>query len=159
HRIDRRRGRAAEEDGRGSPGGAQKRAAASRSRRDRGARGGRCALRGQAHLAVERQLQGRRGRHAAHRQLRGTGQRARALSRWLAACLVVLIAACAAPALERGSPAQTRLSEAEARAAALARSGDYAGAARFYGEALRLATSLENRSEERRVGKECRARW
>jgi tetratricopeptide (TPR) repeat protein len=66
------------------------------------------------------------------------------LSRWLAACLVALIAACAAPALERGSPAQARLGEAEARAAALARSGDYAGAARFYGEALRIATSLEN---------------
>jgi tetratricopeptide (TPR) repeat protein len=66
------------------------------------------------------------------------------LSRWLAACLVALIAACAAPALERGSPAQARLSEAEARAAALARSGDDAGAARFYGEALRIATSLEN---------------
>jgi hypothetical protein len=66
------------------------------------------------------------------------------LSRWLAACLVALIAACAAPALERGSPAQARLGEAEARAAALARSGDYAGAARFYGEALRIATSVEN---------------
>jgi len=30
------------------------------------------------------------------------------------------------------------------RAAALAKSGDYAGAAKFYGEALRIATSLEN---------------
>jgi len=66
------------------------------------------------------------------------------LRRWRAACLVALIAACAAPAPERGSPAQARLGEAEARAAALARSGDYAGAARFYGEALRIATSLEN---------------
>ncbi len=66
------------------------------------------------------------------------------MSRWLAACLVALIAACAAAPIERGSPAQARLSEAQARAAAFARSGDYAGAARFYGEALRIATSLEN---------------
>jgi tetratricopeptide (TPR) repeat protein len=66
------------------------------------------------------------------------------LSRWLAACFIALAAACATPALERGSPAQARLAETEARAAALARSGDYAGAARFYGEALRIATSLEN---------------
>jgi tetratricopeptide (TPR) repeat protein len=55
---------------------------------------------------------------------------------------LVLIAGCAAPAL-RGSPAQARLSEAETRAAALAKSGDYAGAAKFYREALRIATSLE----------------
>ncbi|HET7362307.1 MAG TPA: hypothetical protein VFJ70_01920 [Burkholderiales bacterium] len=66
------------------------------------------------------------------------------MSRWLAAWLIALTAACSAPATDRGSPAQGRLSEAEARAAALARSGDYAGAARFYGEALRIATSLEN---------------
>jgi tetratricopeptide (TPR) repeat protein len=66
------------------------------------------------------------------------------LSRWLAACLVVLVAGCAAAPVERGSPAQARLSEAQARAAAFARSGDYAGAARFYAEALRIATSLEN---------------
>jgi len=66
------------------------------------------------------------------------------LNRRFAACLVALISACAAPLPERGSPAQARLGEAEARAAALARSGDYAGAARFYGEALRVATSLEN---------------
>jgi tetratricopeptide (TPR) repeat protein len=63
--------------------------------------------------------------------------------RGLALFAVVLIAGCAAPAL-RGSPAQARLSAAETRAAALAKSGDYAGAAKFYGEALRLATSLEN---------------
>jgi tetratricopeptide (TPR) repeat protein len=66
------------------------------------------------------------------------------VSRWLAACLVTLLSACAAPALERGSPAQASLADAEARAVALARSGDYAGAARFYSEALRIATSLEN---------------
>ena len=66
------------------------------------------------------------------------------MSRWLAACVVTLVCGCAAPAVERGSPAQARLAEAEARAVALARSGDYAGAARFYGEALRIATSLEN---------------
>jgi tetratricopeptide (TPR) repeat protein len=66
------------------------------------------------------------------------------LSRWLAACVVALAAGCATPAPDRGSPAQARLGEAEARAAAFARSGDYAGAARFYGEALRIAISLEN---------------
>jgi len=65
------------------------------------------------------------------------------VSRWLAACLVLLLAACAAPALKRGSPAQSRLTDAESRAAALVKSGDYAGAARFYGEALRIATSLQ----------------
>jgi tetratricopeptide (TPR) repeat protein len=66
------------------------------------------------------------------------------LNRRFVACLVAALSACAAPAPERGSPAQARLGEAEARAAALARSGDYAGAARFYGEALRIASSLEN---------------
>jgi tetratricopeptide (TPR) repeat protein len=65
------------------------------------------------------------------------------VSRWLAACLVLLVAACGAPVLKRGSPAQARLSDAEARAAAQVKSGDYAGAARFYGEALRIATSLQ----------------
>jgi len=58
------------------------------------------------------------------------------LNRRFAACLVALISACAAPLPERGSPAQARLGEAEARAAALARSGDYAGAARFTARAL-----------------------
>ena len=66
------------------------------------------------------------------------------MNRRFVACLVAALSACAAPAPERGSPAQARLGEAEARAAALARSGDYAGAARFYGEALRIASSLEN---------------
>jgi tetratricopeptide (TPR) repeat protein len=65
------------------------------------------------------------------------------VSRWLAACLVALIAGCGSPVLKRTSPAQSRLSDAEARAAAHVKSGDYAGAARFYGEALRIATSLE----------------
>jgi tetratricopeptide (TPR) repeat protein len=64
--------------------------------------------------------------------------------RWLAAALLIVVAACSTPVLNRGSPTQARLADAEARAAALARSGDYAGAARFYGEALRVATSLEN---------------
>ena len=68
----------------------------------------------------------------------------RPLALWLAAALLALAAGCSTPVLNRGSPAQARLTEAEARAAALARSGDYAGAARFYGEALRIATSLEN---------------
>ena len=68
----------------------------------------------------------------------------RPLALWLAAALLALAAGCSSPVLNRGSPAQARLTEAEARAAALARSGDYAGAARFYSEALRIATSLEN---------------
>src|SRR6185503_12544714 len=42
------------------------------------------------------------------------------------------------------SPAQARLGEAEARAVAAARAGDYASAARHYEQALRVATSLEN---------------
>ena len=66
------------------------------------------------------------------------------MSRWLAACLIALATACAGPAPSRSSPAQSRLTEAESRAAALVKSGDYAAAARFYGEALRIATSLEN---------------
>ena len=65
-------------------------------------------------------------------------------ARWLAAALLALAAGCASPVLNRGSPTQARLTDAESRAAALARSGDYAGAARFYGEAVRIATSLEN---------------
>ncbi len=66
--------------------------------------------------------------------------------RWLAAALIVLAAGCgSAPALKGGdSVAKSRLTDAEARAAALAKTGDYAGAARHYGEALRIATSLEN---------------
>jgi tetratricopeptide (TPR) repeat protein len=60
--------------------------------------------------------------------------------------LVLLAAACAAPrpAATDGSLAQSRLAQAEARAAALVKSGDHAGAARQYAEALRVATSLEN---------------
>ena len=60
------------------------------------------------------------------------------------ALLVLALAACASPKPPPEPLAKSRLSEAEARAAALARSGDYAGAARFYGEALRRATALEN---------------
>ena len=66
------------------------------------------------------------------------------MRRWFIAALVAVAAGCAAPALNRGSPAQSRLSESEARAAALVKSGDYAGAARSYGEALRIATALQN---------------
>ena len=62
----------------------------------------------------------------------------------LTAVLLVLLAACATPKPSGESLAKSRLGEAETRAAALARSGDYAGAARHYGEALRLATALEN---------------
>lgn len=63
--------------------------------------------------------------------------------RLFAAVLLVLAAACATPK-PGDSLAKSRLTDAEARAAALARSGDYPGAARHYAEALRLATALEN---------------
>lgn len=67
------------------------------------------------------------------------------MKRAAAALLVAFVAGCGgASPLHRTSPAQTQLTQAEARAAALIKSGDYAGAARFYGEALRIATSLEN---------------
>jgi tetratricopeptide (TPR) repeat protein len=65
--------------------------------------------------------------------------------RWLAAGLLVLAAGCAsAPAPNHTSLAKARLSEAETRAANLAKSGDFPGAARHYAEALRIATTLEN---------------
>jgi tetratricopeptide (TPR) repeat protein len=65
--------------------------------------------------------------------------------RWLAASLIVLAAGCAGKApLTSTSLAQSRLAEAETRAAALVKSGDFSGAARHYGEALRIATTLEN---------------
>ena len=52
--------------------------------------------------------------------------------RWLAAGLLVLAAGCAsAPAPNNSSLAKARLSEAETRAANLAKSGDFPGAARF----------------------------
>jgi len=60
------------------------------------------------------------------------------------ALLVFALAACATPKPPPEPLAKSRLNEAEARAAALARSGDYAGAARFYAEAVRRATALEN---------------
>jgi len=63
----------------------------------------------------------------------------------LAAGLIVLAAGCGGKApLNNTSLAQSRLAEAETRAAALVKSGDFSGAARHYGEALRIATSLEN---------------
>ena len=63
----------------------------------------------------------------------------------LALVALLLLGACAAPPKPAGeSLAKSRLGEAETRAAALARSGDYPGAARHYAEALRLATALEN---------------
>lgn len=58
--------------------------------------------------------------------------------------VLVLCAACAAAPKAEAPPAQGRLAESEARAAALVRSGDTAGAAREYGEALRIATSLDD---------------
>lgn len=64
--------------------------------------------------------------------------------RLLAAVLLVMATACATPKPSGESLSKSRLADAEARAAALARSGDYPGAARHYAEALRLATALEN---------------
>jgi tetratricopeptide (TPR) repeat protein len=67
------------------------------------------------------------------------------LANAVAALVVLLATACAAPPKPSGeSLAKSRLGEAEARAAALARTGDYAGAATQYGQALRLASALEN---------------
>jgi tetratricopeptide (TPR) repeat protein len=58
--------------------------------------------------------------------------------------LVLLVcSACAAPPRAE-APAQGRLAQAEARAAAQLRSGDTAAAARSYDQALRIATSLED---------------
>lgn len=60
-------------------------------------------------------------------------------------CLAAWLSGCAAPpAPNHHSPAQARLQEAESRAAAAARAGDHAAAARHYDQALRIATSLEN---------------
>ncbi len=68
--------------------------------------------------------------------------------RWLVATLVVLVAGCgggkATVASDNASLAQSRLAQAEKRAAAFSKSGDYPNAARQYAEALRIATSLEN---------------
>lgn len=60
------------------------------------------------------------------------------------ALLVLLATACATPKPPPEPLAKSRLAEAEARAAALARTGDYPAAAKFYGDALRMATALEN---------------
>lgn len=72
--------------------------------------------------------------------------------RWLAAGLVIVTAGFTAgcgggKATVSGnntSLAQSRLSQAEARAAGFSKSGDYPNAARQYAEALRIATTLEN---------------
>lgn len=57
---------------------------------------------------------------------------------------LLLCAACAAAPKADPPAAQSRLAETEARAAALVRAGDTAGAAREYGEALRIATSVDD---------------
>jgi len=68
--------------------------------------------------------------------------------RWLVVALIFLASGCGAgKATVSGnstSLAQSRLSQAETRAAGFAKSGDYQNAARQYGEALRIATTLEN---------------
>src|SRR6185503_17860936 len=50
----------------------------------------------------------------------------------------------APPAANNASLAQSRLAQAETRAAAQVKSGDYAAAARQYAEAVRIALTLEN---------------
>ena len=69
--------------------------------------------------------------------------------RWLAVGLVVLMAGCGGgkATVSNGnntSLAQSRLTQAETRAAGFSKSGDYQNAARQYAEALRIATTLEN---------------
>lgn len=64
--------------------------------------------------------------------------------RVFATLLLLVATACATPKPPAEPLARSRLAEAEARAAAFARSGDYASAARFYADALRMATALEN---------------
>jgi hypothetical protein len=69
--------------------------------------------------------------------------------RWLAAGLLVVLAGCGGgkATVSSGSNtslAQSRLTQAETRAAGFSKSGDYQNAARQYAEALRIATTLEN---------------
>ena len=74
--------------------------------------------------------------------------------RWLAAglgvCALLLAAGCgggkatASGSSANTSLAQSRLTQAEKRAAGYSKSGDYQNAARQYAEALRIATTLEN---------------
>lgn len=64
--------------------------------------------------------------------------------RFFAVLLAAALTACASPKPPPEPLAKSRLADSEARAAALARSGDYNGASRFYADALRIATALEN---------------
>ena len=73
--------------------------------------------------------------------------------RWLVAALLALTAGLTAScgggkATNNGSSntslSQSRLTQAETRAAGFTKSGDYQSAARQYAEALRIATTLEN---------------
>ena len=61
-----------------------------------------------------------------------------------AALAALFCAGCAAPASPPLPPHNARTADANARAAALVRAGDYAGAARRYEEALVLARSVED---------------
>jgi tetratricopeptide (TPR) repeat protein len=66
--------------------------------------------------------------------------------KWLVLALLAFCAGCGSrPVVSTPTPqAQSRLAEAEARAAALVRSGDLTAAAGQYDEALRIAASVEN---------------
>src|SRR5262249_19112734 len=146
--VDRRCRGAGEEDRRRGAVHLARRASARRAQRGRGARGRRRAGRGEARLAAQRLLQGNLRRPAADRQLRGRGQGALALMRWLAVALLLVVAGCgggkATVNNSNTSLAQSRLTQAETRAAGFSKSGDYENAARQYAEALRIATTLEN---------------
>lgn len=64
--------------------------------------------------------------------------------RLAAVLFAALLAACASPPPPSPPVSQSRLAEAESRAASMVRAGDHAGAARHYDEALRIALSIEN---------------
>ena len=68
--------------------------------------------------------------------------------RWLVVALIFSASGCgggkATVSGNNTSLSQSRLTQAETRAAGFSKSGDYQNAARQYGEALRIATTLEN---------------
>src|SRR6185503_1973012 len=143
-----RRG-AAEENRRGGAGHEPEGAAHSRARRSGGARRGRRVQRREARLAALRLVQRNQRARAADRQFRRAQQIAQALRVVPLLLLLALAAGCggakpvAAPT-QTSSQSQSKLADAEGRAAALMRTADLEGAARQYGEAARIAATVEN---------------